>query len=228
MARVNFSDIDHYGGQGGGGYFSLKNDGDIARVRFMYESEEDVIAHAVHEVQIGDKKRYVNCLRTYEEPLDNCPFCKAQKKQVVKLFIPIYNIDNDRAEVWDRGKSYFKRIMSTMARYAQGRPLCSNVFEIERNGKANDVHTEYAWYQVESDNTTLSDLPELPNIDGGLVLDKTPEDMEAYLKTGVFPDDGDTNNDVPIRRRESTDRTSDRATSYDNNTRRTPNRRESF
>ena len=62
---MNFSvlDADNYGGQGGGGYFRLKNDHDTAQVRFLYDSIDDVQGYAVHEIQVGDKKRYVNCLR---------------------------------------------------------------------------------------------------------------------------------------------------------------------
>lgn len=36
MARFNISEAENYGGQGCGGYFSLKNNGDPARVRIMY------------------------------------------------------------------------------------------------------------------------------------------------------------------------------------------------
>ena len=38
MARFNTETADKYGRQGGAGYFSLKNDKDVARVRFMYNS----------------------------------------------------------------------------------------------------------------------------------------------------------------------------------------------
>ena len=73
MARFNAKDVDNYGGSGGGGYFSLVNDKDVARVRFMYESAEDVEGYAVHEVMIDGRKRYVNCIREYNEPLVPAP-----------------------------------------------------------------------------------------------------------------------------------------------------------
>ena len=44
-------DMDHYGGQGSAGFFSLKDDKDTARVRFMYSGIEDVQGYAVHEVK---------------------------------------------------------------------------------------------------------------------------------------------------------------------------------
>lgn len=214
MARFSAKDVDNYGGNGGGGYFSLKNDKDVARVRFMYNSAEDVEGYAVHEVQIDGKKRYVNCLREYNEPLEECPFCAARKFQTAKLFVPIYNIDEDRVQTWERGKKFFSKIASICARYPD---VVSHVFEIERNGKAGDQTTTYEIYEVDQDDTKLSDLPELPNIDGGIVLEKTADEMQYYLDNGVFPVDGEE----PVRRRSA---------ERDVPTRRTPanNRRERF
>ena len=63
MARFRAEESENYGGNGGGGFFSLKNDGDIGRVRFMYSGIDDVEGFSVHEVQVDGKKRYVNCLR---------------------------------------------------------------------------------------------------------------------------------------------------------------------
>lgn len=194
MGRFNYKDADNYGGTGGGGYFSLKNDKDVARVRFMYESAEDVEGFAVHEVEIDGKKRYVNCLRAYNEPLDECPFCKAKRFQVAKLFIPLYDIDNDRTVTWERGKKFFAKIASLCARYPN---LVSHEFEIERNGKPGSTQTTYEIYEVRQDDTRLEDLPEPPTIVGGIVLDKSAEDMEYYLDNGEFPSE----DEAPIRRR---------------------------
>ena len=80
MAKFNADTVDKYGGHGGAGYFSLKNDKDVARVRFLYNSADDIEGYAVHEVEIDGKKRYVNCLREYNQPLDTCPFCAASRE----------------------------------------------------------------------------------------------------------------------------------------------------
>ena len=197
MGRFSINDVEHYGGKGGAGYFSLKNDRDTARVRFMYNNIDDVEGYAVHEVMVGDKKRYVSCLRSYDEPLDKCPFCRERKPQTVKLFVPLYNIDQDKVQVWERGKKFFQKMSSICSRYDN---LVSHTFDIERNGKAGSQTTTYEIYPVGEDNTTLEDLPELPVILGGLVLDKSADDMEYYLENGSFPpEDGDE----PVRRRDS-------------------------
>lgn len=197
MARFNTETADKYGGQGGAGYFSLKNDKDVAQVRFMYNSIDDVEGYAVHEVQIDEKKRYVNCLREYNQPKDVCPFCREGKFTTAKLFIPIYNIDQDRVQVWERGKKFISKISSICARYPD---VVSHKFEIERNGRPGETTTTYEIYEVGKDDTTLEDLPEQNDILGTLVLDKSADDMEFYLDNGYFPPDGD---DMPVRRRSS-------------------------
>ena len=217
MARFTYDEVDHYGGQGGAGYFSLKNDGDVARVRFMYKDAGDIEGYAVHQVEIDGKKRWVNCLREYNEPLDKCPFCKDHRFQQARLFIPIYNIDEDRVQVWERGKKFFSQISSIASRYPD---LVSHVFEIERNGKKGDTTTTYGIYEVDKDNTTLEDLPEKPQILGSVVLEKTEDELLYYLENGEFPADVP---DVPVRRRDESVRRSEGG-------RRTPatGRREAF
>ena len=199
MARFNFENADKYGGQGGTGYFSLKNDRDVATVRFLYESPDDVEGFAVHEVEIDGKKRYVNCLREYNQPIDDCPFCKAHKYQVAKLFIPLYNEDEGKVQVWERGKKFFSKLSSVLSR-CDADPICSQTFEIERNGKAGDTQTTYEIYQTKDkpDDAQLSDYDE-PVILGRLILDKSAEDMEFYLENEYFPPE----DDEPVRRRSS-------------------------
>ena len=219
MARFNAETADKYGGQGGAGYFSLKNDKDVARVRFMYNSIEDVEGFAVHEIEIDGKRRYVNCLREYNQPLDVCPFCKARMHTVAKVFIPIYNVDEDRVQVWERGKKFMSKISSICARYPN---VVSHEFEIERNGQKGDTSTTYEIYEVGKDETTLEDLPEQKQILGTLVLDKSADDMEFYIDNEYFPPEDD---EMPVRRgsrnNEPADEMEDRRGS-----RRTPTRRD--
>ena len=195
--RVNVNEAEKYGGQGGGGYFSLKNDKDIAKVRILYDSVEDVEGYAVHEVEIDGKKRYVNCLREYGAPVSDCPFCEKQKFQTVKYFLPIYNIETGTTQTWERGKKFGSKISSLCARYPH---LVSHTFEIERNGKAGDQQTTYEIYETGQDNAVLEDF-EAPQILGRIVLDKSADDMRYYLDRGVFPDD----EGGEVRRRGSSD-----------------------
>ncbi len=212
MARFKADEVDHYGGQGGTGFFYLKEDKEVATVRFMYDGIDDVEGMSVHQVEINDKKRYVNCLRNYGDPVDVCPFCKARMFTSAKLFVPIYEEETGDVKIWERGKKFFGKISSICARYPN---TVSHKFEIERSGKKGDTSTTYEIYEVGSDDTSLEDLPDVPVILGGLVLDKSADDMEYYLQEGQFPPD----DDEPLRRR--TSNTSD----DDAVIRRTPSRR---
>ena len=220
--RFNADEAENYGGQGGGGFFSIQNDKECKQVRFMYNKVEDVEGYAVHKVEVNGKDRYVNCLREFNQPQDVCPFCREGKPVQARLFIPLYNIAEESVQLWDRGKTMFSKITSLCSRYATRKNLVNNIFEVERNGKPKDQKTTYEMYQLEADDTELEDLPEAPKILGGFVLDKTADDMEYYLEQGEFPptsDDDDEEDEAPVRRRDSGRESGD---SSDNTRRRTP------
>lgn len=201
MARFKADEVDNYGGQGGSGFFYLKNDMDVANVRFMYNGIDDVEGLSVHQVEIDGKKRYVNCIRNYNEPVDACPFCRERMFVSAKLFIPIYDNDDGSIKIWERGKTFFAKISSLCSRYSN---LVSHTFDIERHGKHGETSTTYEIFETGQDDTTLEDLPEMRPILGGLVLDKTADDMEYYLQEGSFPPE---DKDEPVVRRRNENQT---------------------
>ena len=186
--RFSYNDVDNYGNSGNSNFFQLKEDGDSARVRFMYNTIEDIEGLAVHQIELGDKKRYVNCVRAYNDPIDKCPLCKANYKVIAKMFVLLYNVDTDEVLIWERGKKFFQQISSLCSRYPDR--LCSQVFEIVRHGKKGDTQTSYEiWPVGQPDETTLDALPEPPEILGsGIVLDKSAEELDYYVRYGEFPD----------------------------------------
>jgi len=206
MARFSADQADNYGGQGGGGFFSIQNDKQVKQVRFMYDKVEDIEGMSVHKVELNGKDRYVNCLREYNDPIDTCPFCREKKPVQARLFIPVYNLDEDAVQIWDRGKTMFQKMTSLCSRYATKNNLVNNIFEVERNGKPKDQKTTYEIYQIDKDDTEIADLGELPKVLGSLVMDKTAEDMEYYLEQGEFPpNDNESEDERPIRRRDADD-----------------------
>lgn len=186
MGRFRADEVDNYGGQGGGGFFSIRNDKETKKVRFMYNDIQDVEGYAVHQVEVDGKKRYVNCLRSYDDPVDKCPFCAAHLPQYAKLFIPVYDVAENKVKWWERGKKYFAKMSSLCSRYATETNLVQNIFEIERNGKQGDTNTTYEIWQIKADDTQLEDLEEVPPVLGTLVLDKTADEMDYYLENGDF------------------------------------------
>lgn len=196
MARFSANEADNYGGQGGAGFFRLANDGDVARVRFMYNSIDDVEGVSVHIVELNGKKRYVNCLRDYNDPIDKCPFCRERMAVMAKLFVPVYDVDEDRVKIWERGKKFFNKISGLCSRYKK---LVEKEFDIERHGKAGSTDTTYEIFPVDdSEKLSMKDLPEIPEDFAKFVLEKSAEDMEYYLEEGQFPPEDD--DEAPRRR----------------------------
>ena len=224
MGRFGANEVDNYGGSGGSSFFTLKDDGDVARVRFMYNSMEDVVGYAVHEVEIDGKKRYVNCLRSYNEPKSKCPFCANNSFQRAKLYIPVYDIDEDEVKIWERGKNFFAKMSALCARYSNAKtPLVAHTFDVERHGKKGDTGTTYEVYETGADDTTLEDLPEIPEVLGTIILDKTADDMEYYLDNECFPN----NDGAPARSESARNERADRGRRDESQPtgRRTPSRR---
>lgn len=201
MARFYENDADNYGVSNKSSFFQLKNDKDTARVRFMYNNMEDVFGMAVHEVEVNGKKRYVNCIREYSDPKNVCPFCAANKNQIAKVFVPLYDVDEQAVKIWERGKKYLGSLSSICSRYASAdKPLCSTIFEIERRGAPRDPATTYQEYNIKTDDTTLADMPEVPDVLGGIVLDKNAQEMNYYLEHGRFPEEGQSSEEEYPRR----------------------------
>lgn len=188
MARFGFNEADNYVSSGNGGsYLTLKNDGDVAMVRFMYDGPEDIEGYRIHEVQIDGKTRDVNCLKEdYNSPDSCCPFCMAKYPAKNKYYIPVYDCDADEVKVWTRSHSYVAKRIFPLTQEVQ--PLCSQEFKITRHGVAGDKQTDYSIYPVRSEELQLHELPELPEILGNrFLLDKSFDDMEYYLNNGCFP-----------------------------------------
>ncbi len=191
MARFRADQVDNYKPAGNGSFFSLANDGDYERVRLMYNDMNDVELFSVHEIDLGNgQTQWVNCLREYDEPVDNCPLCAAGNKLQVKMWVPLYIENTGEVKVWERGRTFVAQIESSARRF---NPLASTIFEIERNGKKGDQNTTYALINVDRDDKTLDQLPEVPQVVGGIVKEYTFEQLEDYLQTGKVPGN-DTNN----------------------------------
>lgn len=191
MARVRAEDIDKVVSSGGR-YLTLKDDGDQAAVRFLYDSFDEIEYDVVHQVDVDGQDKYVDCLRLPGDPADVCPFCLDKNLRAQgKLFLQVVELNQDRepaenVTIWDRGKGYFSKLESTFRR-VQG-PIVSTVFEIERNGARGDTQTKYELFACESDEAvTLDTLPEKLDLrEEGIILEKTAEEMDFYIENGYF------------------------------------------
>ena len=197
MARVSFEDSEKYysGTSSEWDWFQLKSDGDVGRVQFMLNSIDDIPIFSTHKIKVGDKERHIDCLRNPQDPVDACPFCAAGLPAKAVRFIVMYQHDDGKVKIWERGRQFLSKLQGLINRY---NPLENKVFEIERHGKAGDTNTKYELYPV--DGVTPVDMEEIetPELEGSLILKKTFEEMEYYLDNDTFPAE---NQEAPVRRR---------------------------
>ena len=199
MARITNEQADKYYSGGSSEWFQLKNDGDVARVQFMFDSIEDIPTFSTHRIKLGDKERQVDCLRLPSDPIEKCPLCEAGIPARAARFILMYQLDDQKIKIWERGRQFISKLQGLINRYS---PLSGHVFEIERHGRAGDQSTKYEIYPV--DNVQAEDVSQMdkPELEGSLVLQKTADEMSEYLETGEFPSGGDG---APVRRGSSSD-----------------------
>lgn len=208
MPKINLGDMDNYKtGEGGNSFFRLTEDKEKKRVRFLIESEEDLnnYLYVVHKCPTSENKYGVdvNCLREYEDPIEDCPLCAAGYKREVRICVPVYNIDDECIQIWSRGKQFIAQLQALLENYDN---LPGNIFIIQRSGKKGDQKTTYSVIHKKDDDVELDELleeiGELPEIEGMAIRNCSEEDMEYYLESGEFPpNEEDDDDDIPSRKR---------------------------
>lgn len=202
MAKININQSGKYSGGEGAEFFSLKDDGDTARVRLLYDQEDgsDLDYFLVHQVEINGKKRYVDCLAVQEDgtmDTHKCPLCQSGNPRQEKLFLQLYNEDEDKLQVWERGRTFVAKVQSLINRFGS---LVGQTIEIERNGKKGSQSTTYSFYPYNSDGKTLDDFPEKQDLTSKLIIEANEEDMEKIIN-GTYRVAGEQ--DSPVERRDS-------------------------
>lgn len=205
MPVIGIDDVDNYRSGGDFNFLQLKEHGDVAKVRFYIESMDDLKFYVVHQIEVNGKTRYVNCLRTYDQPIDDCPLCREALKNkdlktTVKMFLPVLDMDDNQVKLFERGRTFKDELSGHIRRNS---PLVNYPCEIERNGAKGDTNTTYKVYPLaqEKDNTMIKDLPEFDDLLGGYVLDMSYEDMENFLQTGKVPGVKKEEENLPRRTR---------------------------
>lgn len=212
MAKLSYEEFEKFNNRPATGgtqqrasirYFSLKDDGDTAVVRFDIHSLADMPVSSVHTVESNEdgKIRYrtVNCLReSANSPIDACPLCKAGKPIQFRIFLPLisYNQDDNgnivgEACVWPQGTKIRSVLKSFIEDYGD---LSNMLFKVTRHGARGDKATTYtilpANPNVYKDTIYVKDFSAFDNEPEYLerfVHTKSIEDMEEFLSTGGFP-----------------------------------------
>jgi hypothetical protein len=168
------------GGNGGNtSFFSLKNDGESATVRFLYgDNPEELDWFVVYKVSIGGKDRYVKQNR------ENDPLAMAGFKPSIRGIIQLVK-ENEPSKVllWDRGRPQLEQLIVLMNQYG---PLKNMPYNITRKGAKGSKETSYFIMPLMSQTqVTLADRVKLVDGKNGYILELTDAEMTA-LVNGTF------------------------------------------
>ena len=142
-----FKSVEQFNDDRYHGLFRLVNDGDSADVIFLYQSIKDMLVAQAHYIKSADYSGYVHC------PGQGCPACGKGIRVQTKLFIPVYNIEKDEIEFWDRNMKFEPQMeKDVFARFSNPSEF---VFRITRHGIPNDINTTYSIEAV-GKNTIIS------------------------------------------------------------------------
>ena len=179
------------------GFFSLRNDGDSAIVRIMHDSTNDFEIVTTHQIKVNDKFRRINCIRSPYDPVDSCPLCargdKLQQRFYVKMIQYVMGEDgliHGTPVIWERSGSYAQTIATLINNYG---PLSNLLFRVVRHGAARSMDTTYEMMFMPEQMCPQADYPIIPNafdnytVLGGVVMNRTKEDIEQFIATGNFP-----------------------------------------
>lgn len=128
-------------------YFTLKNNGDEAIVRFLYEDPSQFELHTVHKVKVDGKFRTINCQRTPYEDISKCPLCSNEMPLSKVFYIKLIEyVRNEQGQivaypkVWERGVTYADRLANLFNEYGN---ISDHLFKVRRSGAAGDTRTTY-------------------------------------------------------------------------------------
>lgn len=122
-------------------FFVLPDDGDFADVIFLYHSINDPLIATAHYIKSDNQSGYYFCCE------EGCPACQpgpGREKPLWKqdkLFIPLYNINNRRIEIWDRSARFRDQLVRDV--FKAFPDPSGYVFRITRHGEARSVDTTY-------------------------------------------------------------------------------------
>lgn len=130
-------------------YFALKNDGDYAVVRFIYDSPEQFEISTIHAVDIDGRSRRVDCLRGPKDSVHSCPLCEAGVRAISKFYVKLIEYTTDpqtgmiiaNPRIWERPASFANDLAKKCQIY---NGLSQHTFIITRHGVKGSQGTTYS------------------------------------------------------------------------------------
>lgn len=195
---MGFKSAIEYNEERYGNLFTLPNDNDYADVVFLYQNIKDVLVADVHYIKSADYSGYVHCCGK------GCPACGKGIRVQNKLFIPLYNINNQKIEFFDRSTRFESQLMNDVfSRYPNPSEF---VFRITRHGEAGSPDTRYEIKAVAKNSTMpyakiLADFnTSLPKHYEVICKDLTSSELSDLLNVSAGPAPTNEYNYIPTPR----------------------------
>ena len=185
--------------QGGSSFFKLE-DGETGRVRFLYNTINDIEFLAVHSINQNGQYATIDCNRLPSDPIDKCKWCSQQNRPVSRVVIPLFNLDANEVQYWTRTEQWVEgTLIPTLEEtIPQGQPISGQNFKIKRTGKEL--------------KTTYNIMPEMGTTNDGKTRDQFGEVKDPYEANIIKPTDYEfpvQNNTQQVSNFQSTRRTTD-------------------
>lgn len=203
------------------GYFRLKDDGDIAIARINIASTDELAFAAIHTINTNGKWTKVSCHNPLNMNGASCALCAANaanpkgaiSKSAKKVYVPMmvsYRDPNAATGytapapvVWERPAGFSRELANKLMIAGD---LRNTLVLITRNGKAGDMQTTYSMDILpESHPVFKPDMIPMDfsafnnfNIARHSYWEKTPEEIQAFLATGQFPERAQNNNQQAV------------------------------
>lgn len=151
MARLTSEQAENFS-KGGGSFFKIE-DGQKKRVRFLYNTVNDMEYFSAHEYS-GDNFATIDCARTTkDEPIDMCKWCALGNVPVGRIVLPIYEIETGEITYWKKPSKWTKENLEEGFKLLPaGMPISGQTYVISRKGKGLETK-----YTVQPDLSTPND-----------------------------------------------------------------------
>lgn len=185
---MGFKTIDQYSEEKDKGFFTLRNDRDTAKVIFMYRSPKDVLVGDVHYLVTNGYTGYVHCLGA------GCPACAKKIRRDTKIFTPLYNIEADQIQFFDRNMKYWEPQLQDDVFKRYGEDATQVIFSITRVGGIGDRNTRYVIQGTNSNNLiSYDEICQKFNITFPDHYNAICKDMPAGEMSALLNDSGSNN-----------------------------------
>lgn len=186
--------------EGGNNSFFKLEDGQSARVRFIYNNYGEIIPLGVHSIQVGNQYPLIDCCREIGQPKEVCKWCNSNHAVVTRVVLPLYNLETNNIEYWTRsGKWVDDNLFPLFEEIPSNQTIAGQTYKIKRKGTGRDTnYTVMIEPSSQNDGRTKESFGELktPFEIGAIKPNdyELPADTQTNTQAGTFGSQQNNNN----------------------------------